>query len=123
MKKTMAVSAVIWLTTLTTALADEQATKQQSLTCNIGPVAKTYGGSQWMVYGCDDAHSIVVVSAPGSPATPFYFMFWWNGTTHQLRGEGTGDTKATDAAFADMKNLTESDLAALLAETKKALIR
>jgi hypothetical protein len=119
MKKTTAVSAAIWLTTLTTALADEQAPKQQSLTCNIGPVVKTYGGSQWMVYSCDDAHSIVVVSAPGSPAAPFYFMFWWNGTTHQVRGEGTGDTKATDAAFADMKNLTESELAALLAETKR----
>jgi hypothetical protein len=118
MKKIAGMSIAIWIAILSVAIGDDQAPKQISLSCDIGPISKTCGKSQWLVYSCNDAHSIVIVAAPGNAAVPFYFMFWWNGSSHQLRGEGTGDTKATDAACADIKKLTEPDIALFLQETE-----
>lgn len=44
------------------------------LNCDIGPGTKTFGKSSWLVYSCTDNKSLVMVSAPGSPAVPFYFF-------------------------------------------------
>lgn len=86
------------------------------MNCNIGPIDKTYGGTKWLVDGCDDKTSLVVVTAPGNPAMPFYFFFSQKNGTYQLHGEGTGDQKVTDAAYKDLAALTASDIAALVAE-------
>jgi hypothetical protein len=83
--------------------------------CETGPVSKTYGSAQWLVYSCDDAKSLVVLSAPGNPAMPFYSPA---GTGHQLSGEGTGDKNSTATAFNDLKQLSENDILALINETK-----
>ena len=45
---------------------------QPQLNCARGPAERSFGGSQWLVYACDDDHSVVVVSAPGSVAMPFH---------------------------------------------------
>jgi hypothetical protein len=82
--------------------------------CKVGPVEKTYGASKWFVYSCGDGLSLVFVSAPGSAAFPFYF-FRLNGRLH---GEGTGNKKATDAAFADISKLDDDDAAALVRSTQ-----
>lgn len=87
-----------------------------NLNCKIGPIEKTYGGTKWNVYGCDDKKSLVIVTAPGNPAMPFYFFFLPNKSGYELHGEGTGDKKITDAAYKDLAALTESDIAALAAE-------
>jgi hypothetical protein len=90
-----------------------------NLNCKIGPIEKTYGGTKWNVYGCDDKKSLVVVTAPGNPAMPFYFFFLPNEGRYQLHGEGTGDKKVTDAAYKDLGALTDSDIAALVAEASR----
>jgi hypothetical protein len=84
--------------------------------CKGGPIEKTYGGTKWNVYGCDDKKSLVIVTAPGNPAMPFYFSFTPNEGGYHLHGEGTGDTKVTDAAYKDLAGLTDADIAALAAE-------
>src|SRR5437868_1067158 len=38
-----------------------------NLNCKAGPVLKTFGGTQWNVYGCDDNASVVIITAPGNP--------------------------------------------------------
>jgi hypothetical protein len=86
------------------------------LSCRVGPVERTYGGTKWLVYGCDDKASVVVVTAPGNPGMPFYFMFLHGSDGYHLHGEGTGDKKITDAAYRDLSELTESNIVALLAE-------
>lgn len=83
------------------------------LNCNRGPLTKTFGGTQWLVYGCDDNASVVVITAPGNPAMPFYFIFSKEAASYHLRGEGTGDKKATNAAFKDLATLTDADVSAL----------
>ena len=87
------------------------------LNCDVGPVTKVFGSVPWLVYSCNDATSVVLVSAPGSPAMPFYFIFSLEGSAYRLRGEGTGTKAATDAALKDLQALSASDILALRHET------
>ena len=96
------------------------AVDEDSFECNIGPVTKTYGQAQWLVYSCNDDKTLVIVSAPGNPATPFYFTFLPTDAGHRLFGEGTGKKEATAAAFEQLKSLSEDDIANVIKETKEA---
>lgn len=72
------------------SLAGSSAGQEAPLQCSIGPVTKVYGSTPWLVYSCNDASSVVVVSAPGSAASPFYFFFHPDGAGYHLTGEGPG---------------------------------
>jgi hypothetical protein len=72
----------------------------------------------WLLYSCDDGKSLVAVSAPGSKAAPFYFIFSHTDTGYHLSGEGTGDKARTDAALSELKALRDAQIVALIAETK-----
>ena len=104
-----------WLLNLIAVPMVASATPQ--LTCDVGPVTKVFGAVPWLVYSCNDASSIVLISAPGSPAMPFYFAFSLEGSAYKIRGEGTGSKAATDAALKDLKALSTSDIASLRRET------
>lgn len=88
------------------------------MACEVGPLQKTYGGTEWVVYSCTDDRTVVIHSAAGNPAMPFYFMFFQQDSTLRLYGEGTGDKKYTEAAFKELEPMTEQDVAALVQETK-----
>ena len=109
-------AAVIAL--LGTSTATGQGPSQ--LKCNIGPVTKTYGGSKWLVYSCDDNRSLIIVSAPGNPATPFYFTVRPGANGFDIHGEGTGDKKFTAAASKELTALKESDIAGLISAARKS---
>jgi len=89
------------------------------LHCDAGPVNKTFGRTEWLVYGCADNRSLLVLAAPGSPAKPFYFLFSPGDRGYRLTGEGTGRQSATRAAFAELKTLSDQEIAALLEETRQ----
>lgn len=89
------------------------------LDCRTGPVAKLYGGSNWLVYSCDDNLTVVIVAVPGSPAAPFTFMFVPEGGFYQLRGEGTGKRSATEPVYNQLRLFTGPDIAGLIDETRK----
>jgi hypothetical protein len=74
----------------------------------------------WDVYGCDDGHSVVVVTATGNAAMPFVFFFVWGPAGFDLHGEGTGDKAITEAAFEDLKALSEADIVGLYTEATHA---
>lgn len=94
----------------------------ESLKCEAGPLTKVFGNAPWLVYGCDDGRSVVVVSAPGNPAMPFYFMFSPDKSGYRLVGEGTGSKDASAAALTELKRLTQSEVMALgaAARSKKS---
>ncbi|WP_177497776.1 hypothetical protein [Pseudomonas sp. Hp2] len=80
---------------------------------------KAYGNSNWLVYGCSDSLSAVVVSDADNPATPFYFIIYVKQDgSMKLYGEGTGKKSATQAAFDELKTLTSSDVALLVSQAK-----
>jgi|SRR5580658_6490371 len=117
--KTLALICSLSLTTALTLLpAAGDEPKAQQLKCDIGPVNKTYGKTQWLVYSCDDSRTLVIVTAPGNPAMPFYFMFSPNENGYQLSGEGTGQKDTTDAAFNELHGLSERDIATLIEQTR-----
>jgi hypothetical protein len=92
---------------------------QVHLKCDTGPANKTYGGTKWQVYSCNDKQSLVVVAAPGSPAAPFTFLFAHDSTGYDLKGKGTGKRAATDAAYKDLRALTAPAIRSLIAETTR----
>jgi hypothetical protein len=94
--------------------------KPAPMKCETGPVKRTFGGTEWIVYSCEDKASMVVVSAEGNPATPFFFFLRFQDGSYRIRGEGNGDRRATDAAFQELAKMTPADFAALLEATKKA---
>jgi hypothetical protein len=98
---------------LTEAQQPSSDAEPPQLKCDSGPLTRTFGKTPWYVYACDDGHSVAVVTAPGNPAMPFYFFFVWNSKGFDLRGEGTGNKEITDAAFEDLKALTDNDIAQL----------
>ncbi|MES1196378.1 MAG: hypothetical protein ABUL58_05485, partial [Steroidobacter sp.] len=86
----------------------------QPLNCDVGPLAKTFGKSSWLVYSCHDDQSLAIVSAPGSPAMPFYFFLH----AGRLTGEGTGDKSFTNLAYAEIKQLSTQQVKNLILETQ-----
>ena len=88
--------------------------------CNIGPVTKTYGQTQWLVYGCNDDKTLVIVAAPGNPGAPYYFTLLPTDAGHSVFGEGTGKKEASAAASEQLKSLSEEDIANVIKETKEA---
>ncbi|MGO4549537.1 hypothetical protein AB4059_00315 [Lysobacter sp. 2RAF19] len=85
----------------------------------MGPLHKTYGETAWLVYACNDARSVVIVSDEGSPAFPFVFMLYVKpGEDVQVHGEGTGKESATRAAYDEIKASTQSDVAGLVEQAQ-----
>lgn len=118
--KLLALAPLSFLAMAACAIAsDETAPDRSSMACDVGPISKTYGETKWLVYSCKDARSVVMVTAPGNPATPFYFMLLPQSGGIRLYGEGTGDKSATKAAFNELESLTELDVAQLVVETQE----
>lgn len=112
------IAATIMLLATGCCMAQVSGSTSPQLECNIGPIPKTFGKSQWRVYSCSDGRSVVVVSAPGSPAAPFYYMFQATASGHHLIGEGTGNKAVTDEAYGELKGLSEQGIQDLIKQTK-----
>jgi hypothetical protein len=91
----------------------------QQMKCETGPVLKTYGSTPWLAYSCDDGLSIAIVSAPGNPASPFYFFLHPNEGVYRIEGEGTGDKGVADRAIAELQGLSQREITGLIDETRK----
>ncbi len=102
------------------AFASSGSAAQPNFKCEIGPVEREVGSTNWLDYSCDDHQSLIFVSAPESPASPFYFFLNKEGEKRKLTGESTGTQAASRAAYEDLSEFTEIDLQNLLNETKAA---
>ena len=111
------ISALIGLALLLPASArsEEAGLSTAPLECKVGPVTKNYGGTPWRVYGCNDRRSVAMVTALGSRAFPFIFIFYWNKGQYKLSGEGTGNKAMTNLAFRELSRFSTPDIEALLA--------
>jgi hypothetical protein len=90
------------------------------LQCDIGPITRVFGSVSWFVYACSDGQSLVILSPPDSPASPFYFVLSREGKQYQLRGEGAEPKPVTEAARKDLEALSPGDIAGLLREARLA---
>jgi len=92
-----------------------------ALNCDQGPAHKIFGGTPWLIYACNDKRSVVAVTAEGSPAAEFYFMFTYSNDTYRLYGEGTGNKAKTDEAYGQLSKLTENEIEDLYVEASSAV--
>ncbi len=88
------------------------------LVCDVGPIEKGYGGTDWLVYSCNDRRSVVITAAAGSPASPFVFRFLARENAYLLQSMGTGDRKFTSAAFNELKGMSAQDIEMLVTLTR-----
>jgi hypothetical protein len=93
--------------------------------CGIGPVAKSYRGTPWLVYGCDDGRSIRMVAASGSLLEGCVITLQYdNGLYHRkldhAGGSNTHVIAAALRAFSEVAALSASYIETLFAETKLA---
>ena len=109
---------------LASAAALAQGPSERKIVCDRGPVAnRTFGGTAWDIYGCNDNRSVAVVTARGNPGLPFYFLFTERNGAYRLSGEGTGKPEITRSAYDDLMRLSQQDIQALVKETQKAAPR
>src|SRR5437762_2570832 len=120
MRRLAAAAALLPVLVLAAPEAGAQGPSQPKLVCERGPVAtKTFGGTQWQIYGCNDKRSVAIVTAPGSPAIPFYFLLAWVNGVYTVSGEGTGRRDLTSKAYNDIIKLSRPQIDALVSETLK----
>ncbi len=97
-----------------------QGPSQPKLVCDRGPFStKTFGGTPWQIYGCNDNRSVAIVTAPGNPAIPFYFLLAWVNGVYTVSGEGTGRRDLTAKAYNELIKLNRQQIDALVNETLK----
>jgi hypothetical protein len=87
------------------------------LKCNVGPITKTFGETQWRVYSCNEDRHLMFVAAPGSPAGQVILMLFWEKGRWLIIDMGP-TTRAADAARTEIQSLSEGAIVGLVAETK-----
>jgi hypothetical protein len=92
---------------------DELPSTEKTSRCDIGPVTRSFGQTEWLVYSCTDGPTLVIVSAQGNPATPCYFALYPKDSGYLVVGEGNGQQAASDAAYADIKALSPAEIESL----------
>lgn len=115
--KLIALASLLCVTLISFQLT---AAESPALKCETGPVKKSFGGTSWLVYACDDDHSLVIVSDTGNPAMPFYFMVSFKNGAYTVHGEGSGDKAASTAANMDISKLKAENFKSLIKEAKNA---
>jgi hypothetical protein len=90
-----------------------------TLQCKTGPINRTYGDTDWLLYSCDDGRSLAFFAASGNPAAPAYYVIKPQDDGHyHLVGKSNGDVAASNAAVKDIQGLTKDSVAQLIASTK-----
>ena len=96
----------------------------EPLRCDVGPITRILGGTQWQVTSCNDGYSLVFATVNGNPAMPFVFIVQRAEGTAKISGEGNGSKEHSAAAYEELASLTATQFdelvqATILAENKK----
>ena len=106
---------------LSTAAAGDPVAKTTHFVCDVGPVTKHFGRSDWQVLSCGDGRTILFQSLPGKPGADFSIAIAKDSIE---RGNESMDNRDLDeAAIAELAALSHEQLLALLAETEAAAPR
>jgi hypothetical protein len=120
MRRLLLAAALLPAFLIAASEARAQGPSQPRLVCDRGPFGtKTFGGTPWQIYGCNDNRSVAIVTAPGSPAIPFYFLLAWVNGVYTVSGEGTGRRDLTAKAYTEIVKLNRQQIDALVSETLK----
>jgi hypothetical protein len=61
--------------------------------CETGPVSREFAGTAWKIYNGNDGASLVILTAQGNPASPFYFFLKADAGLYKIESEGNGEQR------------------------------
>ena len=115
--KTIAVVTLAALLATAAVAAEPESGGKPVLSCEIGPTSKEIAKAQWLVYGCADRSSAIIVS--GEPeAGPFYVMIFAKSGQYRIHGEG-GTSQQQIAALKALRAMTSKQLSVLAREANQ----
>jgi hypothetical protein len=90
--------------------------KTTHFVCDVGPLNKHLGQSDWRIYSCGDGRTLLFQSAPRSP--PANFSIAIEKDSIERGSESTENRKLSEAAIAELAALSHEKLIALMRETE-----
>jgi hypothetical protein len=87
-----------------------------NLGCTIGPIIKTFGGSDWIVASCVDDRTLTLWPVKGEPS---FIRVVPTPEGYAVDGRGRSDNVAMRAAVHELAKLSVAEIRALVAETKQ----
>jgi hypothetical protein len=95
--------------------------KTTHFVCDVGPVTKHFGRSDWQVLSCGDGRTLLFQSLPGN--SPANFSIAIAKDSIERGNESMDNRDLSEAAISELAALPHEKLTALLAETKSATPR
>ena len=102
-------------------LAFSASSTAEPLQCNVGPIVKNIGGSEWQVTSCNDGRSLVFATMAGNPAMPFVFIVQRDKETAKIHGEGNGSKEYSAATFDEIRKMTAAQFDELVQATMEVI--
>jgi len=87
-----------------------------TIRCEVGPVQRTFAGTDWLVSECDSGW-LEVVAAAKNPVWPTSFTVWPVGDRYELEGLRPRGRIAR-AAYRELLSLPATEIKALLVEVR-----
>jgi hypothetical protein len=114
----MIFAAPILAACLCAAAAADPAAKTTHFVCDVGPVTKHFGGSDWQVLSCGDGRTLVFQSLPGKPGANFSVAIAKDSI--ERGNESMDNRELNEAAIRELSAMSHEKLLALLHETEAA---
>ena len=109
----------ILLVAIAICLALPAGAQPAPMDCTVGPVIKTFGGSQWVVNSCSDGRTVVLMATNDSPAFPCFIKIQPLTEGYNINGRGKGDKQATNAAMDELAALSVAEIEGMIDDTKQ----
>lgn len=92
--------------------------KTTHFVCDVGPVTKHLGRSDWQMLSCGDGRTLLFQSLPGKPPADFSIAI--EKDSIERGNESTENRDLNEAAIAELAAMSHEKLIALIAETEAA---
>jgi hypothetical protein len=113
--------AVLALVLLSTSASGDPVAKTTHFVCDVGPLNKHVGQTDWQIFSCGDGRTLLFQSAPGNP--PANFSIAIEKDSIERGNESIENRKLNEGAIAELAALSHEKLIALLRETEAAAPR
>jgi len=95
----------------------ETPSEKSAITCDRGPIYRSFGGTWWFVYACTDNESLGLVALPYNPACPYHFVISKaKDGRYTVNGFGNDAEKTLPGVKKELGELTAAELESLIEE-------
>jgi len=109
-------ATAILATFLCSSATGDPVAKATHFVCDVGPVTKHFGRSDWQVLSCGDGRTLLFQSLPGKPGADFSIAI--EKDSIERGNESMENRDLDEAAIAELGAMSHEKLLALLHETE-----